>query len=552
MVTLLVGLAAFSVLTACGGAKSGSGGAAQSATATAKVIEKQDPMGKYDPPVSITTERTLSQVVRFDVSDPDKRSLDENRWVRHFRDDLGINMSHKWVSTDPDSDLAKWNAAMASGDVPDFAVVNDQIYKLLYEADLIADMGETLAAYGSGNYLSLLTQSDYDQMTIDGKLMGFPGPAKGFHGTSLLFVRQDWLNKVGLPLPQTIEDVIAVARAFYAAKLGGSDTIGLLFGRNISGGVNFSAADGKWDGFFNGFGAYLNYWLEKDGKLVYSNIQPEVKDALLAMQALYKDGIINKDLAVTSDEVAREYVASGKAGIFYATAWNVVQSMFVAHNTDPSADFVPLEPPSVKGKTFKFQTNTPKPQRIFVSNKCKNPEAVVKIANFYDWARNTDVQYYSEGPDGFPYFQLMPWSQFSRATDDLDRAEAIRFAESTGSMEKLNTDIFQKAWSMYQMAKKGEAQYYHLTMFGEKGSFSLLYDSYHAGHILLDGYMGLPTATQSVKGDLLNDELNTSLYEVVMGADISVYERAAQRWLTNGGNQVTEEVNQWYRALKNK
>jgi putative aldouronate transport system substrate-binding protein len=545
-VDVIFALGILSVFFGCDGKKS------VNTVVAPKTIESRDPMGKYDPPIGVTTARTLSQVVRFDASDPDKRSLDENRWVRHFKQDLGIIMTHKWVSTDQDSDLAKWSAAIASGDVPDFAVVNDPVYKQLYEADMIADMGDILAAYGSGSYLSLLTQSDYDQMSFDGTLLGFPGPAKGFHGSTLLFVRQDWLDKVNLSLPKTIEDVIETARVFKEAQLGGPETIGLLFSNNITGGHNFVAGDGKWDGFFNGFGAYINYWLEKDGKLVYSNIQPEVKNALLRMQELYRAGIINRDFAVINDAIAREYVASGKVGIFYSTAWDVVQSMFVAHNNDPGADFVPLEPPSIRGQHYKFQTNTPMPQKIFVSKKYEHPEAVVKIANFYDWARNEDVQYYSEGPDGFPYFQLMPWSQFSRATDDLDRAEAIRYAESTGSTEKLNTQIFQRAWEMYQQAKEGEAPYYHLTMFGKRGSFSLLYDLYHADRILLDGYLGLPTETQSIRGGVLDNELNASLFDVVMGADISVYEKAVQNWLGNGGNKVTEEVNQWYSALKGK
>jgi putative aldouronate transport system substrate-binding protein len=85
---------------------------------------------------------------------------------------------------------------------------------------------------------------------------------------------------------------------------------------------------------------------------------------------------------------------------------------------------------------------------------------------------------------------------------------------------------------------------------GPGGSFSTLYDAYLENKILVDAYNGLPTETQSLKGDLINDELNTAMFEVIMGADISVFERAAERWFSNGGAQITKEVNDWYRSIQ--
>jgi hypothetical protein len=38
--------------------------------------------------------------------------------------------------------------------------------------------------------------------------------------------------------------------------------------------------------------------------------------------------------------------------------------------------------------------------------------------------------------------------------------------------------------------------------------------------------------------------------EVILGADISVYDRAVRDWFNNGGQQITDEVNQWYKTNK--
>jgi hypothetical protein len=40
------------------------------------------------------------------------------------------------------------------------------------------------------------------------------------------------------------------------------------------------------------------------------------------------------------------------------------------------------------------------------------------------------------------------------------------------------------------------------------------------------------------------------MYDVIRGADISVYDQAVERWLADGGRQITDEVNRWYAGIK--
>jgi putative aldouronate transport system substrate-binding protein len=543
---LPVCIAALCLLSACGSKTSSS-----NASVSTVLTGKQDPFGKYDPVITITASRIMQPTLEVDQNDPDRRSYDSNIWNRVFLEQLGVKLEYKWISTDSASDVAKWNAAIASGDVPDFALVSDQVYKLLVDADFIADMGDILENYGSDDYLATVTTSGIQEMTINGVLRGFPGTSKAMAASSMLFVRQDWLDKVSLPLPETIDDVLKIARAFKAAKLGGNDTIGLMFSNNLTGGSNFTAADGKWDTFFNAYGAYLNYWLNKDGKLVYSNTLPEIREPLLVLQALYKEGLINRDLAVTNDTLAREYVASGKTGIFYSSAWNVNGSMGTLYKSDPEhVKIVNLPPPpAVKGKEYPIQTNSPKAMRIFVSNKSKNPEAVVKMSNLSVHHRlNNFVQYITD-EKGFNLFKFLPWDQVSSTvTDDLDKSVAVR------EYVLHNTPVTNGAWQntlagYLRAVDGGPDLHWYIAMFGPEGSYSTLYDMYQQGKILWDSYNGLPTETQALKGDTIRDELNSAMYEVVMGADYSVYQRAVDRWFTNGGTQITEEVNAWYKSL---
>jgi putative aldouronate transport system substrate-binding protein len=534
------------------GAKQAPSGAAAPPAQTVK----QDPFGGYDPVIALSTVRTMDSTIRFDQSDPDKRSFDENRWNKIFLETLGIKLSHKWIASDSNAELTRWNTSIASNDIPDFARVNDQVYKLLVDSDLAADMETTLKNYGSNRFLNMLSQVDYNHMSPHGTLLGFPGAQKGYNGTSVLWIRQDWLDRVRLPVPETLDDVIKTARAFKAAKLGGDETIGLLFSNNLSGGANnFRAGDGKWDGFFNAYNAYLNIWLEKDGGLVYSGIQPEIKTALLALRVLYQDGTINKDFAVTNDNIAREYVSSGKTGIFYSTAWNGTQSLQVLHNNEPGAVIINiLPPPAKRGEAILIQTNNPKPTRIFVSNTCEYPEAVVKMANLTEEFRHTNYTYSYDDGEGFQYYKYLPWGAFAGTYDDLLKGHGFRYAEEhNGSLDEIPGDLWRFQYQQqYLKGKDGSVPgfYWHLLLNGPGGSFTKLYDAYAADQLLLDAYVGLPTETQSLKGDILLGGLEAAMLEVVMGADISVYDRAVTNWLNDGGNQITNEVNQWYRGLR--
>lgn len=201
---------------------------------------------------------------------------------------------------------------MASGDLPDFAGVSDTVYKLLVEMGAVADCTQLWNEKISDEYKALLGQNAVEQMTYDGQLLGLPWPTKGYHGANLLYVRQDWLDKLGLSYPQTWEEIVEVATAFQQAKLGGEGTLGLVSG--------FSSLT-PISSLMNVFGAQLDYWVERDGKLAWSNIQPEMRTALLEIQKLYATGVLNPDVAVATDDLLKEYIASKKAGIFHGCSY---------------------------------------------------------------------------------------------------------------------------------------------------------------------------------------------------------------------------------------
>ena len=85
--------------------------------------------------------------------------------------------------------------------------------------------------------------------------------------------------------------------------------------------------------------------------------------------------------------------------------------------------------------------------------------------------------------------------------------------------------------------------WYYLT-FGKGGVYTQLYDAFLRGLHLANAYVGLPTATQQMMGDVIDSQLKTAMFEVIMGADISAYDDAVKVWLSSGGQMILDEINE--------
>lgn len=498
---------------------------------------------KYQDTITLTTVQTMNSTITFDESDPLKKSFKENLWQSIWLDELNIQLDYQWIASDWDANTTKWNTAIASGNVPDFGVVSDSVYATLLEAGLVADMTDIFNEYASDLYKSKLSNVNLQQMTQDGKLMGLPMPNAAYHATTHLFIRQDWLDQLNLPVPTNLEEVVNTAKAFKEAKLGGEDTIGLLFGNHDSG-------VGKWDGFLNAYGAYDNYWVNKDGTLVYGNVQPEMRDALLAMQELYSEGVINQDMAVTTEDMAMEYISSGKVGMWYAAQWDILITCKALWDNDHNAEFA-CAMPGLGDAPLIAQTNSPSTQRIFVSVDCEHPEAVVKMINL------TFDKYYNDydatimDDSGFQWYKYLPWGDKPSSTYfAFDIQEAMREYHKTGVFECAEPQGVSSYNNYLSGLEGNEDCLWYVWAYGPDGIAWVLQDAFENGQLLDNAFTGLPTETQVLKGDIVNDAVNTAMFEVVLGSDISVFDKAVETWYATGGQDITDEVNAWYQSVQ--
>jgi putative aldouronate transport system substrate-binding protein len=308
--------------------------------------------------------------------------IENNRWIQYYRDKLNIECEYSLTN----ASLGDYNQqillAMTSGELPDvFHVFDQSMIKQLAEAGAIWDMTE-IWQENANETLGHLVESEgtniYSTGMYDGKLYAIPQKMPSTNSYNHCWVRRDWLEELGLDIPQTMDDVKNVAQAF---KEHYEDNVGLMFGNSYM---------YEYEGIFWAFGGKenkdRNQWVKQgDGTLKFAEILPEMKEGLRWLNEMYEEGLINQEWATEDTWTAlSNYVATNRCGIFYGPHWYGFSLQSYEETMDESADWVPCGlPTGIEGQTPQIPANNTVDGWICVSSACENPEAVVHMLNAY-------------------------------------------------------------------------------------------------------------------------------------------------------------------------
>jgi len=521
--------------------------ASQSPSAPESTGEQQvDPLGKYDPPIEVTAVRDLPASIAFREGE----SIDNNVWSREYEERLGIKIKYLWTSnTDYKQRI---NVAIASGELPDIFSVDSLQLKQLVEAGQIADLSQVFEQYASPLTKEIIS-GDPNQMnsaTFGGKLMALPRAGSPYDSSQVLWIRADWLKKLGLPEPQTMEDVFNIAAAFTTQDPDGNnknDTFGLALTKDLHNG-GFA----NLQGFFNGFHAYSDIWVKDDsGKLVYGSVQPEMKSALAKLQEMYKNGIIDKEFAVKDGSKVMEALVSGKIGMSYGAWWNPAWPLQGVKDQDPNAEWRAYGIPSIDANPAKLQLAFPTFEYYVVKKGAANPEAIVKLLNVLvenGYSENADITKYFIAEDGFLYNNY-PLLYVSPADGNLVIHLNLKEALETGDISKLTGE--EKGYYDKIMAYRAgdPASWTNEGMYGVDSAWPYVKVKIDGGSIQNQEYFGAPTKTMSQKSANLNKMMMETFTKIIMGEkSVDEFDVYAQNWHKLGGDDIAKEVNEWAAA----
>lgn len=536
-----------SVLTACkGGTKD-----AESDNDSSKkpgVVENADPFGKYDPPITITSVRDLPNpsIVKY----PDGDDVENNVWIRTISEELGIDVDYLWT-VDSSQLSTRLNAMIVGGKLPDFFLATAAQYQELREADLLADISEVYEAYASDLVKETINYGGkdiLDAVTQDGKMTALPTIASQEFGP-MLWIRTDWLENLNLEEPKNMEDVLKIAEAFALNDPDGNgekDTWGIPINGDTSGGLAWQL------GFMNSMDSYPGIWIDDgNGGLQYGSVTAETKNALAKLRELCEKKVIDPEF-VTRDYWANyDQITSGKYGIVYGAYYVSISPLQPVVDADPNAEWKAF-PLLGKDGMAKMQQSVPLSGYWVINKDCKNPEAVIKLLNFWyrEFYESPDIDRYTkmvnDGAEYTSIYSSTPIQSFLQFAN----LDAALIAKDVFDGKISEAEMPPIAIQMYQDAKKYYDGDRSMWMWGKvyEGLINVMSQYKDKNYILADKNMAPP-------GDAMTSKY-TSLYAMEMSmfakiisgqASMDEFDSFVEEWKATGGDEITAEINDWYK-----
>ncbi|WP_337102715.1 extracellular solute-binding protein [Paenibacillus sp. YIM B09110] len=513
---------------------------------TEEAIYSDPGLTKYNPPIEISIVRNVNEDFSDLISNFPGETLEDNRWSRLYEDVLGIRVKYEWTAKD-DLYHQKLGAALASGNIPNIVRVNAQQLRQLANEGLIQDLTDVYEQYAAPFTKDVLSQEGtgpFEAATIDGKLMAIPETAASIEAAQFLWIRTDWLDRLKLKPPKTMNDLLAISKAFTENDPDGNgkdDTYGLALTQYL-----WDPVMGALD-FMAGYGAYPNIWLEDDtGKLVNGAVQPQVKQALTVLQGMYHSGQIDPEFGLKDGRKEKALIAEGKIGIMYGEQWGsfTVQS---SYEKDSAADWQPYPIVSATGEPAKVPLRFATNQFLAVKKGVQHPEAIVKMINLHlekNWGVTAEYETYYSTP--YPAWQLSPVTpapllknyeaflqlEEFRATEDEtvlhDEAKAI---QKNIDVYRTRNDITGWGWER---------------TYGPQGAFSIFRQYEKNNQLLFESFVGVPTEAIIEKQSILDELKNKTFMNIILGRPIEEFDLFVEEWHRLGGTEMTNEVNEWY------
>lgn len=562
--TVLLFILALVFVTACSSknnnGSSSSGSASPSASVAASPSDSTSPSAsgeasgadepyfvKYDPPIEITTVRPIDDTVKF----KEGQTIDNNMWTQFLLDKLGIKLKYDWV-VNGDQYEQKMNVSIASGALPQFIPVNAKQLQQLQEAGELEDLTAAYEQYASPLLKEFLTQdgpASIAAATFSGKLMAIPNTNSSMNDAPMIWIRQDWLDKLGLQPPKTMADVLAISEAFTTKDPDGNnknDTYGLALNKELY----LSFAD--MVGFMNGYHAYPTQWVkDASDNLVYGSIQPETKTALAALQEMYKKGQIDKEFGVKDRGKAGELAAAGKVGMEFGAMWNPLWPLLDSKKNNPNAEWQAYPLVSVDDKPVRPQVGFATYQYFAVKKGNAHPEALVKMLNLFvetAWGETATQELYKQyfTGDGFENFKLMPFQAWP-ARKNLDLYLHVTAAldnNDPSALQPEEKDTYDKI-TAYVAGSTDPNDWAYARIFGKNSAYTVI-DQYVNNKLLkMTEFYGAPTPTMVEKDSNLKNREFETFTKIIMGDSIDTFDKFVEEWKKLGGDEITQEVNDW-------
>ncbi|AIQ37145.1 hypothetical protein R50345_22350 [Paenibacillus sp. FSL R5-0345] len=505
--------------------------------------------GKYDPAITISIAKQQDENAGKYING---ESLNDNVLTRWGVDNLGINIQTTLLGGDASQYNTKLRLALTGSEkLPDVLPVYDtSLENDLIQSGLVKDIADDINKYMPDRLKEIYKQypTTFNPVVQDGKVYGMaisPNLTEG----QVLLIRQDWLDKLNLKAPTTIDEFETVIAAFTNDDPDGN-------GKNDTYGFDFSGKDSYNTGWVSDsvmiFSAFTGknlpgQWYNDNGKLTYGSVADGTKEALAKLQDWYSKGYLNKELATQGAWDALADFTEGKAGIIMGRPWLYGSVKDVETNVKGAKI---KAYPTIKGvNSDRTYQSGQQNDGVFMFNKdFNNMEAFfLYYDKLYDAAFGTgDFKYgYAQGYD-YDIVNDEVVFDSKKFNTPLDAAQGVgkmAFTKNTPSVDG-------PGQSFYDLSKGMEASNGVLIRSASndettKEGYVISYENSEA--LLPNAFNGPPTKTMQTSWEQLNTMEKEVFTKIIYSKEpLSAYDDFVKQWHEKGGTKITEEINEWY------
>lgn len=508
-----------------------------------------------------------------------EETAENNAWLDLYHEN-GIDLNVIY-DVDLSQKTEKLAQTIMSGDYPDFMDVDSKNFTGWAQQGVFADLTDGFDKYASDEvkkyYDSEAGKRALQAATVDGKLYSLPVVATPNDSMPLLWIRQDWLDNLGLDIPETVDDFYKVAKAFKENdpdKNGKADTYGFA----VNGKDVFQQV-GDLGTYFEMFGAQPGYFsniipfIEEDKKAVFGGMKSdEMKDGLTLLQNMYNEGLISQDFVTSGQDQINQDMAAGKVGMTFSIFYGAEAPWKNALETQPEADFVSAPIPGVteEERGQAFYTALPS-QYYCMSSKFDDMEAFFTMVNLHmqylaqpDKLSQEDYEKYNGLPGKYTGYTLAV-AAFAVPDKNMVGWERIQNAlkGDTSELNAENTRDFE-AMQVYcdNKDRRAELNETELAAFNGGILYWSVYGNEHCAYQSLNEMVDMDHYLYSTYDNAATEKMNEcttslitltkeTLVDIIAGnKSVDSYDDFLKQWNSLGGKEITEEADAWYQSAK--
>jgi len=467
-------------------------------------------------------------------------TVEKNNWTQYVNEKGPVDV--KFVPIPRGESVQKLNVLFASGSAPDVIHEFDSPFRnQLYASKQIMPVDDLIEKY-STVYKKLLQK--YPELKKaatkpDGKMYEF-GRVQRLVGFQALFIRNDWLKKLNLKVPQTTEELLQVAKAFAEQDPDGN-------GKKDTYGIALSSETGATvDTMFQNFG-----WIEEGGKMIKD--WDRAQAALAFKKQIYDSGLTDKDfLADKNGQKSIQDWVSGKTGIFVGRTVDTVNFKTYYEplkKNVPGAEVIAIKLPESPYGRFAAGVNNPVQMTTVINASAKDPAAAMKYVDFMssDEAAKSfrygfENVHYTVGPQGCPvqkdpekYKTEIAWNvDFQLLLQQIEMGDCAQVEAQLNPDVPLEKDFIEIIKQNNEANLASDVKYGRIT---------------HAEH-----FPSLPANLQTIATNTaqISDIYNKA---IVSGDKYTVDQAmkdARKMWDDQGGKQLEDFYGKWYAEQKDK